>query len=294
MYRLKFADEAAAQRARELAAGMSDQVSVDSNYVMQRPPQAEMLAASSSVPFSLNPSVGGDGSKFIVGLIDTQIQSLGKQFDQFMLPALSALGEISPASSDYISHGSSMAETILKGLATILESGNSSTRILPVDVYGNNANASSFDVAKGIYMAVQDGGATLINLSLGSEADPSYLHTIIQNASQKGVLFIASAGNDPVTTPLYPAAWPEVISATAGDKQGNLASYANRSSTVDVLAPGASIVYFNNTAYYVSGTSVSAAWVSGMAAAIANRTGASLTDVKAQLLRVLAAPTAKP
>lgn len=293
VYRLKFDDEAAAQRARELAKDLSDQVSVDDNYIMQRPPQAEMLAASSAPPFSLNPSVGGDGSKLIVGLIDTAMQPLGAKFDQFILPSLSVFGDFSPASADQIGHGPAMAETILKGLATILESGNSTVRVLPVDVYGGSANTTSFDVAKGISMAVE-AGATVINLSLGGESNPAYLQTIIQNAAKQGVLFVAAAGNEPVSTPYYPAAYPDVLAVTAGDRQGNIASYANYGAFVDVVAPGAAIVYYKGQAYFVSGTSASAALVSGMAAGLANKSGASLTDISAQIRKVLAAPASKP
>jgi subtilisin family serine protease len=72
-----------------------------------------------------------------------------------------------------------------------------------------------------------------------------------------------------VTTPILPAADPNVLSVTAGTKNGALASWANRSDTVDLVAPGASVVYFNGHAYLVTGTSTATAHVTGAAAGLA-------------------------
>ena len=49
-----------------------------------------------------------------------------------------------------------------------------------------------------------NGGANPINLSLGSEGDSPFLHSVIQDASSKDIVFIGAAGNTPVTTPFYP------------------------------------------------------------------------------------------
>jgi hypothetical protein len=188
-----------------------------------------------------------------------------------------------------------MAETILRGIALAPQPAEgSSTRILPVDVYGSNENTTTFDVANGIYAAVEN-GATLINLSLGGDGESPMLRRIIQEAKQQGVLLVAAAGNEPSTIPTYPAAYPEVLAATAGDKKGNVAPYANHGSFVDVVAPGASIVYFNNQAYLVSGTSASTAYVSGVAAGLASSTRKSLAEIETELRNTLAVKSpAKP
>ena len=79
------------------------------------------------------------------------------------------------------------------------------------------------------------------------------------------MVLIGAAGNSPVTTPFYPAAYPEVMAVTAID-QGQLASYANRGSFVSLGAPGTSVIYYQNVPWYVQGTSASAAYTSGVAA----------------------------
>lgn len=60
------------------------------------------------------------------------------------------------------------------------------------------------------------------------------LHLVIQSLTANGAVVVAAAGNDshrPQTSrrigPRYPAAFPEVISVGAVDKQGNAASYSN-------------------------------------------------------------------
>jgi thermitase len=159
--------------------------------------------------------------------------------------------------------------------------GSSSVQILPVDVYGSSATTSTFDVASGIAQAVNS-GANPINLSLGSDGDSSFLHSVIQDASSKNIVFIGAAGNQPVTTPFYPAAYPEVMAVTAID-QGQIASYANRGSFVSLGAPGTSVVYFDNQPYYVTGTSASAAFTSGIAAGYMESTHNGVSQMQAFL-----------
>jgi hypothetical protein len=96
---------------------------------------------------------------------------------------------------------------------------------------------------------------------------------LIQQASADGVVFFGAAGNEPVTTPTYPAAYSEVIAVTDGDRNGDVASYANRGSFVDLMTPGSSVVPFNGQSYLVNGTSASTAYASGIAAGLAGNSG---------------------
>ena len=113
-------------------------------------------------------------------------------------------------------------------------------------------------------------GRFLIGDILGSPGDSPALHNLIQQASAKGIVFFGAAGNQPVTTPVYPAAYPEVIAVTAGDHTGQIADYANRGSFVDIMAPGTSVVPFNGQSYVISGTSTATAYASGIAAGLAD------------------------
>jgi hypothetical protein len=81
-------------------------------------------------------------------------------------------------------------------------------------------------------------------------------------------MVFAAAGNQPGTAPTYPAAIPGVNAVTALGGQGQLASYANYGSFVDMALPGASVVYYGNQAYVVQGTSASTAYATGVAAGV--------------------------
>ncbi len=285
-YRLQFEDEAAAKAARAALQGNDQLAAVDENFYVERPTQVEPLALSSPLPFSLKPTVNADGSRLVIGLIDTAVQPTESGMDSFLLPAISVAGDSSTPKNS-LTHGTSMLETLLRGLALSEDNTTTPVRILPVDVYGDRVNTTTFSVAQGIYVAIQ-GGATLINLSLGSSGNSGFLQTMIQNAHQQGVVFFAAAGNESTAAPTYPAAYPDVVAVTAGDKRGNLASYANHGSFVDVVGPGTSIVYFNNRAYLVNGTSASTAYVAGMAAGLAASTGRPVAQVEAQIRRTFA------
>jgi uncharacterized Zn-binding protein involved in type VI secretion len=280
-YRLTFENDAAAESARTQLAGQPGVKGVDYNYVVDRPKPPQSLAQGPLPPvkLGLNPPTGKDG--IVVGLVDTGVQKLGGDLDQFLLPGKSLAGDAA-LPSDQLTHGTSMAETILR---SIEQSGGNSTsiQILPVDIYGAKGSSTSFDVALGIAAAV-NGGANIINLSLGSYGGASYLQEVIREASQKGIVIFAAAGNEPVTQPVYPAAYPDVIAVTAA--QGNqLAPYANRGEFVDMIAPGSSVVYFNGQPYGISGTSTATAYASGLAAAVAERQQISLSQAAALISR---------
>ena len=287
-YRLEFEDAEAAQNARELLAKNSDVDSVDSNYSIVRPPEGQELTYSSAPALSLKPKAVGDANRLVVGLIDTAIQAQGSGIDGFLLPSISVAGDAKVANTQP-THGTSMSETILRGISMMLEENNegSRVRILPVDVYGNNSTTSTFDVALGIYRAI-NAGANIINLSLGSEGGGAYLRQVIESGHQQGVIFFAAAGNEPTAAPTYPAAYPDVIAVTAADRNGNVAAYANHGEFVDVAAPGSTIVTFNGQKYLVMGTSASTAYAAGMAAGLADDSHKPLTEVESAIRKNMA------
>jgi hypothetical protein len=236
-YRLRFEDQAGADAARQQLANDPQAGSVDNNYSLDRPSSPDERYGSSIAPVQLKLNPPPSNGRVIVGLVDTAVQPLGGNLDSFLLKQISVAGDpvVDPSSP---SHGTSMAETILRSLQ-MAGDGSTSVRILPVDVYGPNPSTSTFDVAVGIAQAV-NGGATIINLSLGSDGDSPFLHGVIQDAIRHNIPIFAAAGNEPVTTPYFPAAYPEVMAVTAID-QGQIAPYANRGSFVSLGAPGSSI-----------------------------------------------------
>jgi hypothetical protein len=286
IYRLQFADAASADAALNQLQNNTDVSDVDYNYYFDPPPTAQALASASLPPVNLQLNPPGNSGKTIVGLVDTEVQPLDSSLEKFLLKQLSVAGDASPSSSD-ITHGTAMAETILRAMG-IAGQGATSAQILPVDVYGSSADTTSWNVALGIQAAV-NGGATVLNLSLGSSGDSWVLDTMVQQAINDGVQIFAAAGNQPVSSPTYPAADPGVMAVTAVDR-GLIASYANYGNFVDLGAPGNSIVYFDNQPWLVQGTSVSTAYMSGIAAGIKAATSQTWPQIDASLKQTFPVP----
>jgi hypothetical protein len=265
-YRVQFKDAAAAQAARDCLAKNPDVLSVENNYSME-PPDPARAVLNPSADINLNPKVNNNNCQVVIGLIDTPVGSLGNGLDQLVLPGISVDGTTSKPSGTQLTHGTGMLETILEGVQANT-GGNTSVKVLPVDVYGQSETTSTFDVARGISQAVA-AGANLVNLSLGGTGDSQLLHTLIQNTSKQGVVFFGAAGNQPVTTPTFPAAYPEVMAVTAGSG-GQVADYANRGSFVDLMLPGTSIVPYDGSSWAVTGTSTATAFATGIAAGLAD------------------------
>jgi hypothetical protein len=261
-YRLQFDGADAADGARAQLASNSDVLSVDSNYSIDRPPDASQVLPMAAPQPQVQLDPPPDGCQSIVGIVDTGAPNLGP-LAQFVTKQVSVVGD-APTDPSAPPHGYSMVTTLANSSAAAGK-GHTSVRAVLADVYGPNPTTSTFDVAQGIAAVIND-GAKIVNLSLGSDADSSFLHTVIQDGASKDIVFIGAAGNTPVTTPFYPAAYPEVDAVTAMD-QGQLAAYANRGSFVTLGAPGNSVVNYDGQSWSVTGTSASAAFTSGIAAA---------------------------
>jgi len=288
LYRLLFDNASAADTALGQLKNNSDVAGADYNYYFDPPPPIQPLASASVPPLSLTLNPPGDSGKVIVGLIDTPVQSLGAQLDKFILPQQSVAGSANVNNTDP-THGTAMAYTILEAIAQQSTGGGSSAQILPVDVYGPNANTTSWDVALGIQKAV-DGGANVLNLSLGGPSDSPILDNVIQQAIAAGIPVYAAAGNQPVTTPTYPAADPGVFSVTALQQKGQIAPYADYGLWVDLAFPGASVVYFNGQAWGVQGTSVATGYATGVYAGIRVVTGFSGAQIQSLMQQKFAVP----
>lgn len=118
---------------------------------------------------------------------------------------------------------------------------------------GFSRKFKSIHLISAIEYAVNN-GAKIINCSLGRDPNDSYKspdsaysqfeHDIIEYANQKGVLIVASAGNDSNDNdmiPHFPSGYdlPNIISVAATDQNDKLTSYSNFGPyTVDLAAPG--------------------------------------------------------
>ena len=141
-----------------------------------------------------------------------------------------------------------------------------------------NSNEKYADAtAKGIRYAA-DHGAEIINMSLGKPLPSKDEREAIAYAISKGVVVIASAGNQGDSTKefsrySYPASYPGVISVAAVDLNHKHAGFSNKNSAVVVSAPGVRVPAEgpDGNYWFVGGTSPAAAFVSGTAALIRSK-----------------------
>jgi len=161
-------------------------------------------------------------------------------------------------------------------------------RILAIRAFGvapNGAESTSFVVLKGLDYAVTH-GAQIVNMSFAGPKD-GLIERGIAAAAAKGVVMVAAAGNaGPKSPPLYPAANGNVIAVGATDAQDRLFVASNRGSHIAVSAPGVDIFLPAPDEKYqmTSGTSFSAAYVSGLAALMLERNPALKPDDLREIL----------
>jgi thermitase len=157
------------------------------------------------------------------------------------------------------------------------------TKILAVRVLDANGSGSLANIADGIRYAA-DAGAEVINLSLGCDCATTTLESAVNYAWNKGVVIVAAAGNDGVSTTFEPASYANVIAVGAVDSNNRKASFSNWGTWVDVMAPGVDIAstYPGNRYVYMSGTSMASPYVAGQAALLKGQ-GRSNSQVRAAI-----------
>ncbi|MEX1019057.1 MAG: S8 family peptidase, partial [Litorilinea sp.] len=170
-------------------------------------------------------------------------------------------------------HGSHIMGTIVA--ATNNETGISGlarrVQVAPLRIFGPTGAGQISDLVAAIDYAVMQ-NHSIINLSLTTSTDSPALRAAVENAHAKGILVIAASGNMPVgssfTTVQYPAFYPTTLAVAATDANDAWAPFSRYGATVDLAAPGDSILstHLNNQYRTISGTSMATAHVSALAA----------------------------
>jgi len=280
-YRLQFADGSTADTALASLASDPSVAAVDSNYVVD-PPTPFQMTQSGPAPagplFNLNPP---DVNGPIVGLIDTSVDPPA-EFQKYMLTPVSVVGTPDPP-TDQPSHGTAMLETMLGGMAA------DPSMVQPVIVYSGNQQTTTYDLMNGIIKAINLGDNP-ISISSGGTGNSAVLGDLIAEAQQKGVEFVAAAGNTPGTEDTYPAAYPGVLAVTASAPNGQLASYADDGSFVQAIEPGTAPIVYDGQEWIVQGTSPATATMSGSITALENQDHITAEQAAARLILIHPAP----
>lgn len=198
-----------------------------------------------------------------------------------------------PIVSDTAGHGTHVAGIILAEHGTSTMKGMApEAKILPLDFMTAAGSGNIGNAILAIQYAAKQ-GARVINASWGGSPCSKTLSRTIADLEERGILFVAAAGNDGVDIdqlPEYPAAFalPNQITVGASTARDYTASFSNFSyHLVHLFAPGASILstYPGNQVAALSGTSMAAPFVSGAAALLFSaRPHATATQVRSALL----------
>jgi subtilisin family serine protease len=170
-------------------------------------------------------------------------------------------GETNPFGAG-VAHGTQVAGLAgaagNNGVGTATVSWNN--KIMPLQALDDDGSGFTSSVTAAVYYAA-DNGASVINMSLGGEADDPTLAAAIDYAHSRGVVVVAAAGNcgtgseqgcDPARpgAMAYPALNQYVIAVGATNSSNTRASFSSYGPGLDVAAPG-------------SGTLISPMWQSG-------------------------------
>ncbi|MFN8532862.1 MAG: S8 family serine peptidase [Dehalococcoidia bacterium] len=211
-----------------------------------------------------------------VAVIDSGVDLTHPEFAGRILPGWNFVAKDGNANDDY-GHGTHVAGIIAAagnnkdGIAGMAWG----VTILPLKVL----NASGAGYGSDLILAIdyaRERGAKIVNISLGSSGASTLLQEALDRANAAGILVIASAGNTGASgnAAVYPGASPSVLAVGATDSNDKRAGFSTSGSYVDVSAPGVGIIstYRNGGYLTMSGTSMAAPMVAGLAALIWSRT----------------------
>ncbi len=223
------------------------------------------VASFVSLPFAHRLSTGAGVA---VAVLDTGVA-----------PHAYLAGAIAPGGYDFIDGDTDANDTgagVMAGhgtfVAGLIHMVAPDAKILPIRVMDSAGMGTSFMIAEGIYHAI-DHGARVINISMSSPKDSAIVAAAIAEAQSLGIIVVASVDNRDSDDKVYPAANAGVIAVASTDMAEVKSAFSGFGSYVDLCAPGEALISIlpNNQFAVASGTSFSAALVSGTSALVAAR-----------------------
>jgi subtilisin family serine protease len=141
-------------------------------------------------------------------------------------------------------------------------------RILPLKAFRADGSGYASDVLRAIYRAVSQ-NADVLNMSFSFSARSRELENALNYATARGVVAVASTGNDGQRINVYPAALSNVIGVASTTDWDTLSHFSNYGPSVAwIAAPGEAIVSTYPFGSYAAawGTSFSTPFAAGTAA----------------------------
>ena len=182
----------------------------------------------------------------------------------------------------------------LKQLTTEKVSGiNPYVKLYSAEVLDESNKTTVDQLVNGINWAVEK-GVKILNISCGLEKDSAKLHNAIKNASAKGILIVAAAGDG--KTVQYPAKYEEVMAVGSVKCNGEQTGSSPTGNEIEVVAPGEDITTYGPFEILTnqSGTSMAAPQVSALAAILWQQDPSQPADFIRKLIDASAHPLGEP
>jgi thermitase len=144
-------------------------------------------------------------------------------------------------------------------------------KILPLRAFASNGEGRTSDVLRAIYYSVYR-GAKVLNMSFSRPTSSKELQIALNYATTRGLIAVASVGNEGTSSLRYPAAYDNVIGVASTNNEDVRSSFSNYGYKQTSLAgPGEGVITTYPWGSYAGawGTSFSTPLVSGTAALLA-------------------------
>ncbi|MDX8343168.1 S8 family peptidase [Rossellomorea sp. YZS02] len=204
-----------------------------------------------------------------VGVIDTGVEVNHPELKNKVVVNKNAMNPLKKGQPDI--HGTHVSGIIAaekgNGIGGFGVAPNSD--IVSIDVFNRSMFVTDYTIAEGVLEAIRQ-KVKVINMSLGTYFPSPIIKDAVKQATDAGIIVVASAGNDGADMVNYPAAFENVISVGATNDKNELAEFSTYGKSVDVVAPGEQIYSpvfdYDKTSSFakLSGTSMSAPMVTGV------------------------------
>lgn len=205
------------------------------------------------------------GRNIKIGVIDTGIDFHHPALKGSILSGINLVERNRPPLDDN-GHGTHISGTIAASNANHGMIGVAPhALIVPVKAFDEHGSAYVSDIAQAIDWCVRN-KVHVINMSFGMRTKSKSMLNAVNRAYQKGVIIVASSGNDSKRKAIdYPARYTNTVAVGATNALRKITPFSNRGIYIDIYAPGDRIVsaWLNNDYHEMNGTSMATSHVSG-------------------------------